>query len=303
MGRLKNPVLFSQRFKVDPKRLAAMGLFDPILNGDTRLFIDPVLLRTTRNQMLRVSGTAAFNQYFGNIIRVLRKSTSQGDLPCRNASRILNLEERPELCLGYGGSSTRGRSVAGQIKTRILATAHEIIKLGIEDPELFSLLGLLEDGVGPDTIGDMTTNAILPAITALTEESAKALGLKTGKQPIGEVASLLVNPFSGVPILLIPLDMLRDLPVASDWSDVSFAAAQNEEIRQRVNRYIGEIWKQSIREQKSAIRSHALGSKEAFKAIMDAVYLLDDDHYDYSGDLEGHRIFRESVSTLAQQSL
>jgi hypothetical protein len=167
---------------------------------------------------------------------------------------------------------------------------------------LFSLLGLLEDGVGPDTIGDMTTNAILPAITALTEESAKALGLKTSKQPIGEVtASLPVNPFSGVPILLISLDMLRDLPVASDWSDVSFAAAENEEIRQRVNRYIGEIWKQSLREQKSAIRSHALASKEAFKAILDAVYLLDNDHYDYSEDLEGHRIFREGISTLAQQ--
>src|SRR6266498_3523877 len=301
MGRLRDPALFSKQFEIGTKRLSEMGLFDPILNCDTRLFVDPVLLRGSEHNFIKTKGTQSFNEYFGNIIRVLGKSTSQGDLLWRNASRALNLEERPELCLGYGGSSTRGRNVAAEIKTKVIATAWEIIKLGIEDAELFSLLGLLEDGVGPDTIGDMTTNAILPAIMALTEETARTLELKTKRQAIGEkTASLPVNPFSGRPILLVPLDVLRDLPVASDWSDVSSVAAENDEIRQRVNKYIGNIWKLSLREQKSAIRSQALTSKEAFKTVMDTVYLLDQDHYDYVGDTEGHRIFREGVANLAQ---
>jgi hypothetical protein len=164
MGRIKNPRLFSQDFDIDPNRLSDLGLLDPILNGDTRLFIDPVLLPSSKDRIIASLGLENFSEHFGAIIRLLANSTAKNDLPWRNAARKFRLNELPSLCLRFGGDTTRGRSVDNQAQGRILQTAKEIVDLGIKDPELFSLLGLLEPGVGPDTIGDMTAHAILPAL-------------------------------------------------------------------------------------------------------------------------------------------
>lgn len=34
------PIKFSEQFKVDPTKLSELGVFDPFLNHDTRLFVD-----------------------------------------------------------------------------------------------------------------------------------------------------------------------------------------------------------------------------------------------------------------------
>jgi hypothetical protein len=223
-------------------------------------------------------------------------------LAWRNAARIFRLDELPSLCLGFGGYTTRGRSVDRDTQGRILQTAKEIVDLGVKDPELFSLIGLLEAGVGPDTIGDMTAHAILPSLIKITADAAKQLGVKVKDEHIdGHEVRLPYNRFSEKPLLLVPLDILRDLPVASDWSDISRAAAENEAIRNRVNKLIGDIWQLKSKKQKEQIRASALASSDAFKAVLDAAYLLSSDSYDFNSDLEGHRIFRDALETMASQ--
>jgi hypothetical protein len=302
MGRIKNPKLFSQEFGIDPKKVASLGLLDPILNGDTRLFIDPILLRSSKDPIIKSKGLPSFAEYFGNIIRLLANSTSKGDLAWRNAARIFRLDELPSLCLGFGGDTTRGRSVDRDTQGKILQTAKEIVDLGIKDPELFSLIGLLESGVGPDTIGDMTAHAILPSLMEITANAARDLGIKVKDAYVdGNEARLPYNKLADKPLLLVPLDILRDLPVASDWSDISTAAAENQAIRNRVNRFIGDIWKLKSKEQKDQVRTSALLNADAFKAILDAAYLLSEDSYDFKSDLEGHRVFREALESVANQ--
>jgi hypothetical protein len=302
MGRIKNPRLFSQDFDIDPKKITNLGLLDPILNGDTRLFVDPVLLRSSKNPIIASQGLANFAEHFGSIIRLLANSKAKNDLAWRNAARIFKLDELPSLCLGFGGDTTRGRSVDQETQARILQTAKEIVDLGIKDPELFSLLGLLEPGVGPDTIGDMTAHAILPALIEITADAARQLEIKVKDAYIdGHEARLPHNRLADKPLLLVPLDILRDLPVASDWSDISRAAQQNRAIRDRVNKFIGNIWELKLKEQKDEIRASALASEDAFKTILDAVYQLSDDSYDFSADPEGHRVFRETLQTIADR--
>jgi hypothetical protein len=302
MGRIKNPKLFSQEFGIDPKKISSLGLLDPILNGDTRLFIDPVLLRSSKNPIVASQGLANFADHFGSIIRLLVNSSAKDDLAWRNAARLFKLSELPSLCLGFGGDTTRGRSVDQQTQARILQTAKEIVDLGIKDPELFSLLGLLEPGVGPDTIGDMTAHSILPALIEITTHAANELGLKVKDAYIdGREARLPYNRLSDKPLLLVPLDILRDLPVASDWSDISRAAQQNRAIRDRVNKFIGDIWQLKSKEQKDQIRASALASEDAFKTILEAAYQLSDDSYDFGADPEGHRVFREALETIADR--
>ena len=187
-------------------------------------------------------------------------------------------------------------------RLEILQTAKEIVDLGIKDPELFSLLGLLEPGVGPDTIGDMTAHAILPALIEITAHAARQLEIKVKDAYIdGHEARLPHNRLADKPLLLVPLDVLRDLPVASDWSDISRAAQQNRAIRDRVNKFIGNIWELKLKEQKDEIRASALASVDAFKTVLDAAYQLSDDSYDFSSDPEGHRVFREALQTIADR--
>lgn len=302
MGKIRNPKLFSKVFDVDPKELKRRKLLDPILNGDTRLFIDPILLSASKNEIIQKAGLAQFTEHFGNIIRLLKVSKAQGDLPWRSAEKILTLDELPELCLGYGGNSTRGRRLAKETRQKVLRTAKEIIDLGVEDPELFSLIGLLEEGVGPDTIGDMTANAIARALVEITSETAEQLNLKTKDAYIaGLEARLPFNRESEKSILLVPTDILRDLPVAADWSEISSAAEKNQQIRARVNSLIGNIWKHTLKRQKDEIRRAALQNKEAFKTVLDAAYLLKDTSYDFEADPDGHRIFREALEQFAVQ--
>jgi hypothetical protein len=302
MGTIKNPKLFSKEFGIDPAELNKRKLLDPILNGDTRLFIDPILLTASKNPIIKTIGVAEFTKHFGNIIRLLKVSKTPGDAPWRAAEKILTLNELPELCLGYGGNTTRGRGLAKKTRQKVLATAKEIVDLGIDDPELFSLIGLLEDGVGPDTIGDMTAKAILPALIDITAQASKELGIKTKKAKVaGLTAKLPLNKIAKKSTILVPSDILRDLPVATDWSDISDAAHKNQEIRDRVNAMIGNIWKKTLKEQKKQIRVAALKDGKAFKTILDAAKLLRDSAYDFSADPDGHRIFREALETFATQ--
>ena len=137
----------------------------------------------------------------------------------------------PFTCLGYGASTIRG-SGGGTVQTNTLVqTAAEIIDLGVTDPDLFVAMALFEEGVGPDRISDMTTKVILPVLIAYTKEACQTLGipresvtftLSNGERFTGDMPR---NPFdvgSG-PIVLTPRDVLRDLPIATDWNTVGDA--------------------------------------------------------------------------------
>lgn len=70
MARVKNPVLFSAYFGIDPGVLADAGLIDPFLNVDTQLFIDPILLEKSDNEVIRTEAAAAFHDHFKNFVRL-----------------------------------------------------------------------------------------------------------------------------------------------------------------------------------------------------------------------------------------
>ena len=95
------------------------------------------------------------------------------------------LSEPPENGLGYGGSSRSGSSRPEDIREAILRTGKEIITLGASDPEMISLMGFFEEDVGPDTISDMTTTAIIEDLVAITEDFCKSNGVPLSSSDIG----------------------------------------------------------------------------------------------------------------------
>lgn len=300
MPKLVKPILFSTHHGVPPEALDQAGLFDPVLNVDTKLFVDPLLIRTTSHDRVRADGFARLRAQFDYIVRLVDKSQTQGDAAWKGAYNILNLNERSETGLGYGGADVRGSSRPPSLRHQILRTAKEIITLGESDPEIISLMGLFEEGVGPDTLSDMATNMMLPVLAEVTAEFSLSNGLAT--VPFGEEfrnQSLPVNPYnidrltgSPRPIILVPRDVLRDLPLAADWADVSRVVFENDKLRREVNRMVGNLAKATISEKKRALRAAALRSLEHIRDILDSVR-NSADHYDANEDVFGYYAFRK----------
>lgn len=275
MGKVINPILFSSYFGVDPTVLDKADLLDPFLNVDLELFIDPVLMSSSGNKLISTDGVKLFQDHFTKIIRLLAISKAENDVAWRGARQLLNLGEPPENGLGYGGSSRSGSSRPEEIQALILRTTKEIVELGVADPEMISLMGFLEEGVGPDTISDYTTRVIFPVLARITSEFCNGMGIETA--PINkddvEIGLPVYQDAKGKkhPFLLVPRDIVRDLPIANDWSDVQEAAMKNAAIRERVSQLLAGIAQPTVTDMKAALKDAALTSAETFNHFINAV--------------------------------
>lgn len=290
---LIHPNLFSKHFKVDPTKLDTAKLLDPILNSDTKLFIDPLLIYKSQNALIKRDGRKTVKQAFENVIGLVDISQSEGDVAWKGAYKALNLDERPETSLGYGAAGTSGSSRPPKLRNGILRTAKQILTLGEKNPDMIPLMGLFEEGVGPDTLSDMTTNFLLPVLCEITEQfcatngvPVRVFGQKYGSRSLPE------NPYHpSQPVVLVPRDLLRDLPLAADWSDVSRVVMEVHEIRDAVNQMFGNFAKATVSEKKKAVREISLKSVRILRLILRAVAGASES-YDEKADLDGYYQFR-----------
>jgi hypothetical protein len=302
MAKLIKPILFSRHFGLEPKDLEKCGLLDPILNADTKVFIDPLLLKNSKNKIIRGDAYAQLRDRFSKIIELIMASERRDDAAWKAARKLLDLNERRETCLGFGGSSVSGSSRPESLKDRILATSKEIVSLVINNPEIISLMGFLEDDVGPDTISDMTANAICHALSAITHEICKRFKVPMRSFWVGgQEVKLPPNPHRDGQhgVMLVPCDILRDLPIAADISDVSRVAFENERIRERVNAMIADFAKATVKQKKRVLREAALQSADTFLDLFDSL-LKADEPYDVEADPAGIYAFRAALDRVAK---
>ncbi len=303
MARIRNPILFSEHFGVNPKRMSDLGAFDPTLNVDTKLFVDPLLIPQSSATEFSKCADSRFKSHFSKVIRLLKASRTQGDSPWRQAARFMSFGEVIETCIGYGGASIHGSALGTKLSAQILTTAQEIISLGIEDPELFLLLPLLEEGIGPDRISDMTCGIIRPDLAEYTQQISRKLEIE-GKTFRFETGSYTLpqNPCERrpTPILLIPRDVLRHLPIATDWESMKDAADHNAGLRSRVNKLIGRIWRARSVAEKRALRKLVIENVEVAQLLLDLLRSAERNSYNLDIDPEGVVIWRTLLGTVAR---
>jgi hypothetical protein len=303
MSKIKNPLQFSHYFGINKTKVESLGALDPTLNVDAKLFIDPLLFGASRHSEMQAA-VLTYKTFFTETIKLLEVSKKEGDIAWRTAYRKLLFREIKGTCLGYGAASIGGRAFGPKLTKKITNTAKEIIDLGVRDPDLFIALPLLEENVGPDLISDMTTNIIFPDLISFNERVLAALKVPTERFTVRGIAvNLPRNPTeaSPTPVILVPLDVLRDLPVANDWEEVCHAAAENSVLRDKVNKLIGEIWKAKTRKDKGSIRDRALASREAFSALLEAIHDTEPNSYDFKSDPEGIFVWRRIHETISTE--
>lgn len=201
--------------------------FDPILNIDTTLFIDPFLLYDLENNIDEFHGShseiiAFFNCAFQLIAKAGGNTESNS---WKRGIGLLRFPEASELCLGYTSKGTRGSGSGPGLASLIAEAIHEAIIAGVKEVHHFEEISILREGIGADRISDITANILRHRFARYTSRICQKYNIETTEwtHPHGIFDSnqmrwistkfnLPTNPFTNGPILLSPKSFLRDLP-------------------------------------------------------------------------------------------
>lgn len=285
------PIKFSEHFGIDETQLAELGVFDPILNHDTKLFTEPMLLKDSKSLLMQ-EAFIVYKDFFANLMRLLKLSVQIGDKCWREAKRRVQFPEYKYTCIGYGTGTINGAGSGSYLNEKILESAKEIIDRAKDDPSIFLLLPLLEEGIGPDIISDMTQNIIDDKICEYTVEIMSKLGIKGARKyqsKSGNIYYLPYNPYHRCVIKLLPLDILTNMPLAEHFDTwVVDSTQENHALREKVNDLIGMTWLDATKaEKKEALLKLIKDDKPFFLAVLGALQNETYKPYDLEKDYEG----------------
>lgn len=297
----------ADHFQVPQTLFAASGALDPILDVDTRLFIDPALLRITEVEELRGS-YAQVVEHFNTVLRVVRaiQSPDPSDRMWREADRLLTFPEMAGLSIGYASSGTNGSGMGKGIRERLLRSVWEIVRAGTEDATIFELVGIFEEQVGPDRISDMIAKIISSDLIRFTQRVCSDCGIPMQAHRVPYLRreeDLPTHPLKKSPMILVPQDVLRDLPVALTFGDISWVAEHNEGLRDELNRLIGFAWGElTAAEKKERRRDIFKRRPDILIEVINAYRAQEAQRYDFDADPAGQVIWYRVAKDVAQTS-
>jgi hypothetical protein len=297
------PQRLSKALGVTHRNLIKQGAFDGFTDVDSRLYVDPHLLGSSKQKEL-AGATQRFDDYFENVLKLLLASSTRGDLPWVEAKKRLTFPETPYVALGYTKAGVHGRAVGPVLAAKLTNLAKQIVDAGVKDPDLFTLLGLLQEDFGPDLVSDMTIAIILPELAAFAQRVGNALNLDVKQATVNRGEYELPLTKAGQPRLLIPADVLRSLPVAYSWDDVDVVASHNEALRNRVNQKIGDTWRKATGKSvaKKELREAVLQYPDLLKDLLEQYKAKKASGYDFTTDPEGVQVWFDVAQEVVAES-
>ena len=243
-------VLFSTEFCIKKIAIQRKGVFDALLDEDSPFFINLKRLQSCKVPEF-ANSYERINNYFAKI-GLLLKASKPGDKLYRSACKLFHFPEVNGVNLGFS-SGRSGNGFGIILEKQVIIDAYQIIQAGSEQPEIFHLTSLFEENVGPDRLSDMIARLVEEDIFAYSKRIIAELGITDITHPQYEFSNgIPKNPYKqNTPILLLPVEILHELPIARDWSDIDRVMQENEAIRNEINDLVGEKWKDlAIREKK-----------------------------------------------------
>jgi hypothetical protein len=225
--------------------------FDPILERDTRLFVDPFsIFADTDENWRRAHDTIV--DYFHGAFEILAKSGLRKSH--QYYKRMLILMEFPEpkeFRLGYASKNADGSGSGPGLAKLVVAAMGQAIKRGLDDMRHFEELGILIEGINKDRIGDITCNLLKPRLIEYTQSVCHSLNIPMSEEELKHSSYnkmrqrwdnathlVPVDPASGKPILLVPQRFLGELPKinAFEFEDTALRDDLNLDISTNVKK-------------------------------------------------------------------
>lgn len=252
-------MLFTEQFNI--ARKASDSWFDPILDHDTKLFIDPFLVFKVKEGRFAKAHDKIV-EFFNYVFELIAQSGGdKNSTHYRKALNILLFPEVREICLGYASSSTKGAGSGFGFSSVIASAIWTSIKAGVKKIEHFEELSIFNEGIGADRISDMTANILKDDFISYTQEISNNYNIPLTEQRVRnssfdfdnkvwltEKVLLPVNPSTNNPVILVPLNFIRPLPVINPedfWDYV--CSHENQMLRDNLSYHIkGKVRKKDI---------------------------------------------------------
>ena len=267
----------SDYFKIDSSLFSEKKIMNPTLKQDAPLFIDPCLLKDSQYDEFRVEATSEYHNFFQQMVSSIKTAQNLSLIDKEKVYASLwkkfLFTEQKGLCLGYARYNNKGKGIGKNKAKQIFYAAEHLIVQGISNPDVFSLLFVLEDNIGADLISDMTAHIIRNSLYKFTQRIALELNIPTQKCNVGhQKYNLPIHPIEKTPLLLLPYDILSTLPEMSNidafFGDFLCIDCSNDEIKMRVNSYISQILHEA--------NENKLTTSKIKKIIRDYVYQTPD---------------------------
>lgn len=276
---------YSRYFKIKHKDFLSKGVYNAFLDKDSLLHIDPLLLKGCDIPEFQNAYNEFFN-YFKLFIPLV-KAAKAADLRDRFFKRMVErftFKEIPNTGLGFSKGNTHGRGISGALSVQLANSAYDIIKAGLEDPEIFGLMQLIEDNMAADRISDMTIAILQLRFLQYTERIARELHLPTKTYRYSHDTVFMVPFYKGKPVHFIPVSFLADLPIARDFDEIDDVCYYNTQLKKKIAEIIGVNWSEYKEYKKRDWKKLIVENKSCYDTAIQFYKNLDAVPYNFVSD-------------------
>lgn len=235
---------YFQLNEVQLSKMKSLGVFDALLDVDSNFFINIIRLKEATIPEFK-EAYQNINTYFSAIATLLdaADAPSNKDKMYRSALKKFHFHEVNGINLGFSKSG-KGSGWGEDTSEKVLSDAYQIVKKGSKQPEIFHLVSLFEEGMGPDRLSDMIATITEPQIKKYTLRVMSELEITPENYPSlrFQTNGLVYNPYKKTAILLLPTEILHEIPIAKNWDDIDRVVSENEAIRREISEDIGNEW-------------------------------------------------------------
>lgn len=283
----KRKIFFSEEFRLED-RMEMLGVFDPIINADSNYFINIKRLRETNVPEFENS-YEKINKYFSDIGKLLLAANGDANHKAyKTATKMFDFSEVDGINLGTS-TGKPGKGFGEKLREQIIKDASEIILTCSNQPEIFHLLSLFEDNVGSDRISDMIATLVYDEIMAYTKRIYSELEITYERySKYNFKDGIIFNPYKkNKELLLVPVNILHEMPIAKDWDDIDRVCSENKAIKEEINEMVRLEWyKMTTGQKKHEIKRQIFLNDKSLNKIVEAYNNSTLDECDIMGDSE-----------------
>ncbi|MCH8518139.1 hypothetical protein LAT59_00020 [Candidatus Gracilibacteria bacterium] len=299
---MKGIQTISEYFGISKEDLESKGVYDRILGFDSRLFVDPFLLKELVINEFN-GAEEILRKRIKNIIKLLRLSEEENDIAFRKAAELIITKETKGVGIGYGNDTDDGNSIGPVLAHNIAGIGKKIIGYGIDDPEIFELIGLFQEGFGADRISDFTIGTLETNFLNFTERVCYELGITNIKSIDFKDGNSYMLPYITEQekyVLFIPQKLLRNLPISQDAENIEHVVEFNKELRDRLNKLVGKDWREYI-QTIGARKEHILTEEKYVKDLLSFYKNRPSISYDFINDPLGRDLWLSIGKQFAER--
>lgn len=274
---------FNERFSVSAISMRKLGVFNPEFGVDSHMFVDPKLLLTATGELN--GAHADLLSYFASVVGLIKliKKTSDSDISWVTAWNRMKFKETSNTSLGFSKEGTSGNGIGKTLAQRIVNRAVEILPLVDYQPDIFELAGVFTEDLGCDRLSDMIVAILKRRFIAYTDRITRTLGVQKVVPINVDGQQRLFPQFKAgdAPIILLPQEILKPLPLAMNIEEALLNADLNAAARSDVNKMFAESFKRRATPGTNQLRSFIWNNKSMFKGILSAYQRAEPVPYDF----------------------